>query len=381
MKRRDIEKQLKKEAREHTPEVYDRIVYSAKSKGLLSEETESAEIYSQGNTAVVAKSRKRLTVSAVTLFIVIVACLAITLPLVLKTPVIDDPFIPKGNTLTVNDMYGMGAVSTVKLLNGNNSIKAIRNFSAAHNAAPINETTTDTETQVKSQAQKFNEYFTALDSFMGDEIVATVSEKNVDSKYPYETKLTINSKNFNGETIQNVMYFTETLNVSDDEDEEEETEYTLKGILVVDGTDYVLEGERTLEQEEGETENELKIRAYADITDKTSYVEMEHEYSVEHNETETEYVYSIYSNGVLVEQTAVSFETESEGNKEEIEYELEFRKGAARGKYVVERETENGKVTIKVKYNVDGEQGSFSVISSTDNKYSYTFADGTVFTF
>lgn len=280
-----------------------------------------------------------------------------------------------------NDVYGMGAVSTVKLLGGNTSAKALRKLSVARRAADNKEPTTGAEDEVKSQAQKFDEYFTALDSFLSEEIVTTVSEKNVDTKYPYETKLTINSKSFNGEAVQNIMYFTESLLKTNTEDDETESVYSLVGVMVVDGIDYYLEGERSIEQEKDETENELKIRAYADKADKTSFVEMEQEHSAETNETETEYVYSIYSKGVLVEQTAVEFETEKEGNKEEVEYELEFRKGDAKGKYVVERETINGEVQITVKYNVDGKQGKFSVKKSSDNKYSYTFADGTVLSF
>jgi len=285
-----------------------------------------------------------------------------------------------------NDVYGMGAISTVKLLGSNTSVLALKNLSEISGMAK-NAPSPETQTQdeVKSQAQKFNEYFTALDSFLNEEIVTTVSEKNVDTKYPYETKLTINSRNFDGETVQNVMYFTETLLGTTTEENETETKYSLEGIMVVDGNDYLLEGARSIEQEDGETENELKIRAYADISDKTSYVEMEQEHSAETDETETEYVYSIYSNGVLVEQTAVEFETENNGNKEEVEYELEFRKGAARGKYVVERETENGKVRIKVRYNIDGKQGAFRISVTTDangeKHYEYSFDDNTKLVF
>lgn len=108
---------------------------------------------------------------------------------------------------------------------------------------------------------------------------------------------------------------------------------------------------------------------------------MEQEHSVENNETETEYVYSVYSKGALVEQTAIEFEAEKDGNKEEVEYELEFRKGNAKGKYVVERETRNGKVQMKVKYDIDGKQGQFNIVLTNDNKYSYEFSDGSVLSF
>jgi len=290
-----------------------------------------------------------------------------------------------GGTLsTPNDIYGLGAVSTVKLLGSDTSVKAIRRLSAISVAAN-DEGTFDTEGEVKSQAEKFNEYFTALDSFMSEEIVTTVSEANPDEKYPYETKLTINSRDFNGNAVQNVMYFTETLVGSRVEEDETENRYSLEGVMVADGVDYHLEGERSIEQEDDETENELKIRAYADISDKTSFVEMEQEHSVETGETETEYVYSIYSNGALVEQTAVEFETESKGDKEEVEYELEFRKGGAKGKYVIERETKADKTQIKVKYHIDGKQGEFRIREITnesgEKQYEYSFRDNSKIVF
>ncbi len=293
-----------------------------------------------------------------------------------------------------NDVYGMGAVSSVRLLGNNMSSSAIKSFSAVNsisyttsNYAAINKS----EDDAKRQAKRFNEYFTALDSFLGDDIISTTTEANTDSNYEYETKMTIKGKDFDGETVTYTMYYTETLvkadsaddeddEDADDVDEETENEYHLVGVMVIDGTDYYLEGERSEETEKDESETELKIRAYADKTDKTSYIQMEQEYSVEDGETETEYVYSIYANGKLIEQTAVEFETENKNNKLETEYELEFRSGTSKGKYVVEREVKDNKVSIKVKYNIDGKTGVFHIREITDEngnkQYEYSYNDG-----
>ena len=124
----------------------------------------------------------------------------------------------------------------------------------------------------------------------------------------------------------------------------------------------------------------MKIRAYADKADKSTYIQMEQEYSVEKGETETEYVYSVYSDGKLLEQTAVEFEQESKNGKTETEYELEFRSGTSKGKYVVKREVVNNKTEIKVKYVIDGNSGEFRIREITDengNKhYEYNYRDG-----
>ena len=215
-----------------------------------------------------------------------------------------------------NDVYGMGAVSSVKLLGSTMSANAVKTLSAvrattktyASDVTTQSSTPDDSEQEVKKQTEKFNEYFTALDSFLGEDVVST-TEENTDSAYAYETKMTISGKDFNGETVVYTMYYTETLvnavlpdgeeNEDEDKSEETESEYQLVGVMVVDGVDYHLEGERSVETEQDESETELKIRAYADITDKTSYIQMEQEYSVEDGKTETEYVYSVYANGEL----------------------------------------------------------------------------------
>ena len=226
--------------------------------------------------------------------------------------------------------------------------------------------------------------------------------------------MTIKGKDFNGETVTYTMYYTETLVKADsdddedagdededagdededsgdddedaaNEDEETENEYQLVGVMVIDGADYYLEGERSEETEKDESETELKIRAYADKTDKTSYIQMEQEHSVEDGETETEYVYSIYANGELIEQTAVEFETENKNNKVETEYELEFRRGTSKGKYVVEREVKDNKISMKVKYNIDGKKGVFHIREITDGnsnkQYEYIFSDNEIIVF
>ncbi|MCI8459101.1 MAG: hypothetical protein HFE46_05505, partial [Clostridia bacterium] len=199
-----------------------------------------------------------------------------------------------------NDVYGIGAVSGVRLLKSNMPASAVKSFSAVN--AVANTRTCEvklapsaadaSESEVKRQSEKFNEYFTALDSFLGDDVVSTSTVANTDSNYDYETKMTITGKDFNGETVTYTMYYTETLveTNSTDENEETESEYKLVGIMTIDGADYYLEGERSEESEKDESETELKIRAYADKEDKTSYIQMEQEYSVENGETETEYV-------------------------------------------------------------------------------------------
>ncbi len=303
-------------------------------------------------------------------------CLAVAMPAALSA--CGNHGNDRGALSSPNDVYGMGAVSTARLLGNNVSARAVKSLSEV--CAKSADVAAGTDDGVKEQAEKFNEYFTALDSFLGEDIVTTVTETNTDGSYPYSTKMTIRGKDFYGEAVEYTMYYTETLvKTETDDDGETESEYKLTGVMVIDGSDYYLEGERSEEAERDESETELKIRAYADQTDKRSYIQMEQEYSVEDGETETEYVYSVISDGKLLEQTAVEFETENKGGKSETEYELEFISGTAKGKYVVEREIIGNETEIKVKYSIDGKTGKFRIREITgangDKRYEYTFED------
>ena len=276
-----------------------------------------------------------------------------------------------GNLSSVNDVYGLGAVTSAKLLSNvsGQTVKALASVSLLADGAD----------EAAVYAEKFNEYFTALDDFLGEDLINTVAEENKDEKYPYETKLTVTGKDISGNDVTHIMYYTETFAGEERDEDEVKTIYTLEGVMIVDGEDYYLTGEREHETEEDETEDELKIRAYADRNDKSTYVEMEQETSREPNETEREYTYSVYSAGRLVEKTSVEFETERKGAKEEAEYELEFLNGSGKGKYKVERETVGGTVQMKVKYKIDGKEGVFKIRKITDKdgneRYEYTFSD------
>lgn len=284
--------------------------------------------------------------------------------------------------LSAQDAYGIGAVSSVKLLGTGVSAAAMSAFAELGNeaVAVTAEEVGDTDER-KAATEKFNEYFRALDGFGGDDVVKTTVGDNDDESYPYAKKMTIEGVGMDGRKVVYVMYYDETEVKTEEDDGEIEKEYSLNGVITIDGKEYAVEGMRSEETEDDERESELRIRAYADATDKTTYVEMERENSVEEGETETEYVYSIYRGGDLIEQTAVEFERESENGKEEIAYEIEFRRGETIGKYEVERKAGN---EVKVKYVTGGKTGSFVIreVSGADGKkFEYEFENGEKFYF
>ncbi len=288
-------------------------------------------------------------------------------------------------------VYAVGAVTTAKLLS----------FSLAGEAASLADTiaegdnsgfdlkdTIENLTSVQAGAADFNKYFNMLDSFLNKQALTTVViQNNAEGELAQnDYKAVITGKNAANENVEHTLYYSETLirKVEDNNRGESFTEenYYLEGVVVMpEGAYYYMSGTHTLrsETEDGETEKSetLDIRASATPDDAQNYVLLHHENESEEEwgevEEESEYVYTIYSGGRRVEQTAVEFETGNEHGQTETEYEIKLQSGGSSSSYEVERVNVNGKTYIEVEYNIDGTCGKFVILKNEDGTYQYKF--------
>ena len=244
---------------------------------------------------------------------------------------------------------------------------------------------------LKEEVARFGEYFEMLDTFLDEGALNVQVTENTDTSYAFSTKLTVEGTLPDGQTVVYTMYYTETEAGMREEQDEDEYEvriaYDLTGVLEMNGVTYEMTGSRISETEtegrEEETSESLWIKA-TDPENEGNYVRMDLEIESEQegNETgsETEYVYRVYRDGALVEQTSVAFETETEGNRAETEYEVSILKDGAMSRFEVEREERNsGKTTIGVVYRTPDGNGRFVVTKSAEGEYVYTFEDGSFF--
>lgn len=319
---------------------------------------------------------------------------------------------------TAQSVYGLGAVTTAKLLMESGveakPLAAVVEEPAAPETSQgetAPETAPDTQPdyqlpessdpvvdKAQAEAEQFNKYYNMLEGFLEKDATSSVVSQN-DATDPalsgYELKLVVTGRNELGEANVHTMYYTEkevahpdSYDHDRDDDDDDEVEvksaYQLEGVLAM-GTDaegnpiyYYMSGMRTEESEqdsrESETKSELTIRASATKGDTQNYVLMRHEMETEEegaeSEAETEYTYSIYQNGRLAESTSVSLETENA----EAEYEVEYTKNGVRNSYEIERVERNGKVWIEVEYNIGGERGKFVIERDADGGYTYKFS-------
>ncbi len=190
----------------------------------------------------------------------------------------------------------------------------------------------------------------------------------------YAEKTVISYKDMSGDVHDYVMYFNQTLTKSETDESDGETEenYSIKGVMVIDGADYEIRGERKNESEEGESETETE---FVVILGENRYIRVEQSVETEDGESEQEYCYSVYENGKLVERSAFSYETEE--NETELKM-TSFKDGKTQVLYF-EREIENGEEVIEIHVG-DGKHGKGYIVhiekdENGDNRYSFIPTD------
>ena len=101
-------------------------------------------------------------------------------------------------------------------------------------------------------------------------------------------------------------------------------------------------------------------------------VETEEEQEGGEEEHSREFVYRVYRDGRLTEQTSVEFETEDERGERETEYEVTILKEGQKSRFEVEREEKrNGASVIEVKYSGADGSGKFTIVKRADGTYRY----------
>ena len=190
----------------------------------------------------------------------------------------------------------------------------------------------------------------------------------------YAEKTVISYKDMSGDAHDYVMYFNQILTKSETDESDGETEenYSIKGVMVIDGADYEICGERKNESEEGESETETE---FVVILGENRYIRVEQSVETEDGESEQEYCYSVYENGKLVERSAFSYETEE--NETELKM-TSFKDGKTQVLYF-EREIEKGEEVIEIHVG-DGKHGKGYIVhiekdENGDNRYSFIPTD------
>ena len=307
--------------------------------------------------------------------------------------------------------YAYGAASVGTLLASSDSLPTVRKLSDS--LPTVRKLSASAETE-KSRLATVNRYMSLVESLLSEQNIVS---NMISGERGYRYGMTVKHTDLHGNEISYRLYYdkyptaTESedknyyginrddkiskLKTSDGEspdykayngykidneynidknDDKTEKDYSIKGILLIGGAEFFVEGVYETENDGGESESELYFKAFTNA-EKTSYIEVrqKHERETKSDETEIEqeYVYSVYVDGVLTERTEIEYETE----KDEIELKMSVTKGGETETLLFKGEFENGERILRARGKVNGQAVSFRVYVLNDG-YRYVFDDG-----
>ena len=208
-------------------------------------------------------------------------------------------------------------------------------------------------------------YMGLVDSFLngsGYSVEVTNSDRA-----EYDEMMKISYSGLNGSTKYEMHYNKMLIPDFDDDDrweDEEEEEYAIEGVLVIDGMEYPVQGVREIERERNEYESETQFRV---TLENGRSVWVEQSESSEKDEHELEYSYLIRENGRVVERSSFSFEEE----KGETELEMITEKNGKRESFSFEKESYRGREYIFLRVGSGRETKSYLVVSDGNGGYTY----------
>ena len=343
---KDVKKLLKEQSKHILP---DESVKENIRRELGFSDGEQTAAYAHGETGGIGK---RGLISIIAVGLALVLCLCILLPILLnRSPA--NPGLIGGGTLdsidTADEFYAYGAASVGSLLASAQTASqgaadaavpksaraGIRTLSVQTRAGGL----TDEERQV---ADTVNGYLGLAEGLLSDEAIEYTAE--------------------------------EILTDSETDGDETEAEYAISGILLVDGEQYPVRGEKETESEEGESELSLTFTAYrpSDASRELPYLRMEQESEEEAGEeSEKFFLYTLYDeNGREAETTSVEYEQEDG----ETELKITVRRGGETDELLLWRENGRGNV-LTARAKIGGKEYSFTVTIEEGN-YRYEFSDG-----
>lgn len=258
------------------------------------------------------------------------------------------------NFTSAESVYAFSAASAGMIISGTPDQTA-PDQTAPEQTAP-EQTTPDTPATGQAVPDK---YMALVDSLLS-EGAFNITEGASD-RAEYEWMTTVSYRDMSGNSHSYVMHYNKYDLNHDRHDDEEE--YAISGVMVIEGVDYSIRGERETESERGESESETKFTV--DLGEGKKMV-VEQSYEREGNQTEQEYSYSVYAGGRLTERS--TFKYENERNQTEIKMTTTlngsteafyFSSEVIRGEQVMILRTGSGKDAVTYRVTpVEGENGT-----------------------
>lgn len=297
----------------------------------------------------------------------------------------DGSFNPGGNggfgeLDTPEEIYGFSAASAGMLISAMNG-DAAATAAAESTDIPADPGTGETpadpgtgteipsEPVVDSVTAELDGYMALVESLLSDGGFNVTTEAS--DREGYQVKSVVTYRDMHGNAIGYTMYYNEVLIPDDDDDDwdEIEEEYYIEGIMIVDGAEYPVRGERSSESEPGESEDETEFIV---TLSSTRRMVVEQSVETEDGEHEREYNYVIYEGRNVIERSTFEYEVEYG----ETEIEMTHYKDGVNTVFFFDKEMRHGKEVIRIRVGSTASPTAsyiVNLVENADGTTSYTY--------
>lgn len=300
----------------------------------------------------------------------------------------DGSFNPGGNggfgeLDTPEEIYGFSAASAGMLISAMNGDAAATAAAESTDipadpgtgetpADPGTGTEVPSEPVVDSVTAELDGYMALVESLLSDGGFNVTTEAS--DREGYQVKSVVTYRDMHGNAIGYTMYYNEVLIPDDDDDDDDdrdeiEEEYYIEGIMIVDGAEYPIRGERSSESEPGESEEETEFIV---TLSSTRRMVVEQSVETEDGEHEREYNYVIYEGRKVIERSTFEYEVEHG----ETEIEMTHYKDGVNTVFFFDKEMRHGKEVIRIRVGSTASPTAsyiVNLVENADGTTSYTY--------
>lgn len=240
-------------------------------------------------------------------------------------------------------------------------------------ADPGTGTEVPSEPVVDSVTAELDGYMALVESLLSDGGFNVTTEAS--DREGYQVKSVVTYRDMHGNAIGYTMYYNEVLIPDDDDDDDDddwdeiEEEYYIEGIMIVDGAEYPVRGERSSESEPGESEEETEFIV---TLSSTRRMVVEQSVETEGGEHEREYNYVIYEGRKVIERSTFEYEVEYG----ETEIEMTHYKDGVNTVFFFDKEMRHGKEVIRIRVGSTASPTAsyiVNLVENADGTTSYTY--------
>lgn len=250
-------------------------------------------------------------------------------------------------SLTTDEgIMAFSALSSAQVLSEDNTIDT--NEVKLSTLSTTVEDQTTTEGTSEEDLDVVNKYLLMMETLLVDNgpLVLSNGESDLEG---YETKAIFSAKDLVGNTTEYTIYYNQELKETKDLDDDDEVEYSLTGIAIINEVEYELIGNKEVEDDELELKISIKL-------DDNNYVVIKQEIE----DDETELAYTIIKDGK--KQSTIKIEIENN----ELKMKLKNHGNGSNEDYTFKKVIVDGVTYIKISYKTNGQKVDVKVKTYID---------------